>query len=88
MTWTIEFTPNAQKDLKRLLTRDNRRIVDFMEGRVASHPNPRQLAKRLAGQGDEIWRFRVGDYRILAEFHDAILTVAVIEIGHRGKVYR
>nr|WP_245454983.1 type II toxin-antitoxin system RelE/ParE family toxin [Mesorhizobium sp. M9A.F.Ca.ET.002.03.1.2] len=54
----------------------------------SAHPNPRALAKRLTGTKEEAWRFRVGDYRIIAQFQDSRLVVLVVEIGNRREVYR
>jgi mRNA interferase RelE/StbE len=88
MSWAIEFTASSRKDLQRLSTADQRRITDYLQNRVASHENPRALAKRLSGIKEELWRFRVGDYRIIAQFHQRQLIVLVMEIGHRGDVYR
>lgn len=88
MTWRVEFTPRAEKDIERLSTRDQRRILEFLTQRVSAHPNPRALAKRLTGTKEEVWRFRVGDYRIITQFQDSRLVVLVVEVGNRREVYR
>jgi mRNA interferase RelE/StbE len=86
--WTIEFTANARKQLKRLALTDQRRITDFLLERAASHENPRALAKRLTVPDDELWRFRVGDFRIVARSVDQKLEITVVTVGHRREVYR
>jgi mRNA interferase RelE/StbE len=86
--WAIEFTPKARKELKRLALTDQRRIADFLTERAASHENPRALAKRPTVPDDELWRFRVGDFRITARFADQKLEITVITVGHRREVYR
>ena len=88
MTWTIEFTPKARKDIARLQVRDQRRIADFLNLRAASYDNPRLLAKRLTAVNEELWRFRVGDFRIIVQFQDNHLTILVVEVGDRREVYR
>jgi mRNA interferase RelE/StbE len=88
MTWRVEFTPRAEKDIERLSTKDQRRILEFLTQRVSAHPNPRALAKRLTGTKEEAWRFRVGDYRIITQFLDSRLVVLVVEVGNRREVYR
>ncbi|MEZ2330378.1 type II toxin-antitoxin system RelE/ParE family toxin [Mesorhizobium sp. RCC_202] len=88
MTWRVEFTPRAEKDIERLSTKDQRRILDFLNQRVSAHPDPRALAKRLTGTREETWRFRVGDYRIITQFQDSRLVVLVVEVGNRREVYR
>ncbi|TIM47652.1 MAG: type II toxin-antitoxin system RelE/ParE family toxin [Mesorhizobium sp.] len=81
MNWRVEFTRQAEKDIERLSTKDQRRILEFL-------PNPRALAKRLTATKQEAWRFRVGDYRIIAQFEDSRFVVLVVEVGNRREVYR
>ena len=88
MTWTIEFTRAARKDLREISVPDRERIISFLEERVAEHPDPRSLAKRLAGGDQERWRFRVGSYRIIASIEDRVLLITVITVGHRREIYR
>jgi mRNA interferase RelE/StbE len=85
---TIEFTANARKQLKRLALTDQRRISDFLLERAASHENPLALAKRLTVPDDELWRFRIGDFRIIARFVGQKLEITVISVGHRREIYR
>jgi mRNA interferase RelE/StbE len=87
--WTIEYAVSAQKPMRRLAPQVRRRIRDFLSTRVASLDNPRQLGEALQGARlGSLWRYRVGDYRILVEIQDQIVTVLVVGIGHRGEVYR
>ncbi|WP_192243237.1 type II toxin-antitoxin system RelE family toxin [Mesorhizobium silamurunense] len=88
MNWRVEFTPRAVKDIERLSTKDQRRILEFLNQRVSSHPNPKALAKRLTATREEAWRFRVGDYRVIAQFQDSRLIVLVVEVGNRREIYR
>jgi mRNA interferase RelE/StbE len=89
MAWTISFEPSAIKDLDRLTPDVRTRILQFLNDRVAKLDNPRQVGEALTGKKYHgIWKYRVGDYRILAEIKDAVVTVLVVEIGHRREVYR
>ena len=88
MIWTVEFTRDSQRDLKRLALSDQRRIVDFLQERAASHESPRILAKRLTAQKEELWRFRVGDFRVIVRFIDSKMEILVVEVGHRRDIYR
>lgn len=68
---------------------DVRRLRDFLFGRVALLDDPRQIGQAL--QGNELghlWRYRVGDFRVLCEIRDNRLVILVVEIGHRREVYR
>lgn len=64
-----------------------RRIVDFMDMRIAVLADPRQTGKSLKGELGEFWRYRVGDYRILCEIRDDELVILAAIIGHRREVY-
>jgi mRNA interferase RelE/StbE len=88
MTWRVEIEPRAKKELSRLDVSDQRRIIDFLEGRVAVHPNPITLATRLTTTKEDLWRFRVGDHRIIVKFIGRRLLILVVRIGHRGDIYR
>jgi mRNA interferase RelE/StbE len=89
LAWTIEFTEDARKSLRSMDRNVARRIVSFLEERIAIRENPRSAGKALLGKKYENqWRYRVGDYRIIAEIKDATVTILVVEIGHRREVYR
>jgi mRNA interferase RelE/StbE len=84
---TIEYAESARKQLRKLDKSDARGIVDFMDERVASD-DPRRLGKALKGPLGDLWRYRVGDFRIICEIQDGVLTVLVLQIGNRREVYR
>lgn len=89
MAWTIEISDVAEKSLKKASSSDAKRIADFLYRRVLALDNPRQLGQGLQGSklGD-LWRYRVGDFRILCRLQDQRLVILVVEIGHRRDVYR
>ena len=87
MTWTIEYSGRALKSLRKLDKPVARRVVDFMEQRVAVLDNPRTLGKPLKGELGTFWRYRVGDYRVLCDIDNGRLVVLVTIVGHRRKVY-
>jgi mRNA interferase RelE/StbE len=65
-----------------------RRVVDFMDQRVVKLDEPWQIAKPLHGGLRGYWRYRIGDYRVICEIKRDVMTVLVLEIGHRREVYR
>jgi mRNA interferase RelE/StbE len=87
LAWTIEYAESARKQLRKLAKSDARRIVDFMDERVATN-DPRRLGKALKGPLGDLWRYRVGDFRIICEIQDGVLTVLVLQIGNSREVYR
>jgi mRNA interferase RelE/StbE len=64
------------------------RIREYLEQRVANLSDPRQLGNPLKGELASLWRYRVGDYRLICELRDEVLVVLVVRIGHRREVYR
>jgi mRNA interferase RelE/StbE len=85
LAWTIEFDASAAKTFRRLERPVQQRIVRFLRDRIAPSSDPRALGKALRGDLGDIWRYRVGDYRLLCRIEDDVLVVA---IGHRRGIYR
>ncbi len=89
MVWRIEFDEAAKRELARLDRVVARRIVSFLRDRLAVAENPRELGQALKGNSlGSFWKYRVGDYRIIASIEDANITILVLRIGHRRDVYR
>ena len=84
--YTVYVAPAADRDLKKLPDAVQRRIVSAIET-LADDPRP-PGTKKLAGQELNLWRIRVGDYRIVYQIQDERLIVLVVRIGHRGDIYR
>ncbi|BDW57531.1 translation repressor RelE (plasmid) [Escherichia coli] len=87
MVWTINYSDRALKSLRKMDKQNARRIVDFMDLRIAVAADPRKSGRLLKGELGEFWRYRVGDYRILCEIRDDELIILVATIGHRREVY-
>lgn len=88
MAWTIEFLPAAAKELKRLGKAEAARIIATLETRIATLDDPRALGSALTGDLSGLWRWRIGDYRVVARIEDERITILVVRIGHRREVYR
>ena len=86
MVWTIEFLPAAAKELKALDRTVAARIVRTLEERPAT--DPRALGGALVGDHAGLWRWRIGDYRVVARIEDERVTVLVVRVAHRREVYR
>ena len=84
MTYEIEYTGAAARELRQLERRDRVRILDAVD-RLAGDPRPPGCT-RLTGV--DAWRIRVGDYRVIYEIADSKLLVTVVRVGHRREVYR
>lgn len=87
MGWQIELTGAAQKQMKKLGHAEAKRIRDYLRERIQPLEDPRQLGKPLQGQLGELWRYRVGDYRLVAQIEDSRVCILIVRIGHRKDVY-
>jgi mRNA interferase RelE/StbE len=86
--WQVEYSDTAERDLLRLDEPVRARILKYFRERVSNHPDPERLADMLSGPLRGLWRFRIGDYRAICDIQEGRLLVLVLEIGHRGDVYR
>ena len=82
--YEVVLSPKAEKQLDELPTPLRRRITEAVEG-LESKPRPHGV-KKLTG-AENLWRIRVGDYRVVYEIEDAIRVVSVTRVGHRGGFY-
>ncbi|MCH5288817.1 MAG: type II toxin-antitoxin system RelE/ParE family toxin [Treponema sp.] len=82
----VEYSEDVRKQLSKLDNTIKKRILDYMD-EVEKLDNPRSRGKRLVGILRGLWRYRVGDYRILCKIKDDVLEILVVEIGHRRAVY-
>jgi mRNA interferase RelE/StbE len=78
----------VQRQVRKIDPAARQRIREYLEQRVANLGDPRQIGKPLKGELASLWRYRVGDYRLICELRDEALVVLVIRIGHRREVYR
>ena len=83
--YAITFKPSADRELRRLPVDVQKRIVRAVE-LLADNPRPAGVVK-MAGD-ENLWRIRVGTYRIVYEIHDDRLIILVLRVGHRRDVYR
>lgn len=87
MAWTVEWDERAIKEANKLALESRRRIQGFLRDRIATDDNPRRLGKPLVAGKAGLWRYRVGDYRIICRIEDDRVVVLVVAVGHRSKVY-
>jgi mRNA interferase RelE/StbE len=88
MAWKVEVSEEAERQLGKLDRQVAKRIVKFLNERIACLENPRSIGEALHGlKFGEFWKYRVGDYRIVVRIEDKILRVLVVKVGHRREVY-
>ena len=89
MAWLIEIGDDAAKDLRKLDAQVARRITAFLRDRIAVLEDPRSPGEALKGSklGD-FWKYRVGDYRVIADIQDSVVCIEVIRVGNRRDIYK
>ena len=88
MAWTVEIADFAERQLRKLDRPVRDRILDYLHERIEGCKNPRHFGEPLKGGKAGLWRYRVGDYRIICELRDDVLVVLALAVGHRREVYR
>lgn len=88
MAWTIDYADTAKGQLRKLDRQTARRIVDFMDERIAHLADPRRTGKALTGPLGGLWRYRVGDCRVICDISDGALRVLVVQLGKRREICR
>ena len=87
MSWIYKFDQRALKELKKLGKQAQQEIVAYLDERVVNEADPRRFGKDLKADLVGLWRYRVGDFRILCQIVDGELLVLVVAVGHRKDVY-
>ena len=90
MAWTIELHPDAIKQLRALARKDRtmaKRITDYLAD-IEPADDPRARGNGLAGPLTGLWRYRVGDWRVVVDIYDDRMVILALDIEHRSRVYR
>lgn len=85
--WRVVFTEAARKQLRKLDAQAQERIEQYVLHRIAPMEDPRSFGKMLKFDHEGLWRYRVGDYRIICKITDNDITVTVVKVGHRKHIY-
>lgn len=85
--YRVIFTDRAKKEIKKLDKKVSLLILGWIRKHLEECENPRLYGKSLKGNLDNTWRYRVGDYRILAEIKDQEILILVLSVGHRKDIY-
>ena len=88
MRYKLLFSKRALKELKKMDKAVSALIFAWLGKNVDGASDPRAFGKALKGDKKDMWRYRIGDYRVLANIEDENLTIIAIEIGHRRDIYK
>lgn len=87
MAWRIEIDKDVQREMKKLDKQVAKRITAKLR-EVSQLDDPRSMGKGLTGNLAGLWRYRVGDYRIICDIEDGVLLILVVDVAHRREVYK
>ena len=88
MKYTVVFSKEALKDLKKLDKHTAALIIGWVRKNLEGCENPRAHGKGLTANLSGKWRYRVGDYRLLADIQDDKVVIMMLRVGHRSEIYR
>ena len=89
MAWNIEFEHAAEKELDKIESQDAKRILRFLFERIVPAGDPRSFGETLKGSRfGNLWKYRVGDYRLICRIEDQNIRIIIVKIGNRREVYR
>lgn len=87
MKYDVEYSKTVMNTIKKMDSSTSKLIRTWIEKNLINTENPRIKGKALTGDLKGLWRYRVGDYRILAEIQDDKIVILILDIGHRSKIY-
>ena len=87
MKYHVEFTESVYKTLSKLDKYTAKMLINWIKDKLEGVEDPRVYGKALSGNLAGLWRYRVGDWRIIAKLEDDKLVILVLAIGHRREIY-
>lgn len=88
MAWTLRISETARRQFKKLDRSTAQALLRSLNRLLLEVENPRQRGKGLTANRTGLWRYRVGDYRVICDIQDDQLLVLVLQVAHRRDVYR
>ena len=87
MKYKVEYTKQAVKQLKKLDKSTASLIIGWIEKNLVDCENPRLYGKGLVANHRGEWRYRIGNYRLIADIQDEKIVILILSIGHRREIY-
>ncbi|MFT5131854.1 MAG: mRNA interferase RelE/StbE [Gammaproteobacteria bacterium] len=88
MTWTVEWDDKARRELRKLNRSTQGDILRYFRERIMVDDDPRRFGLALVHELQGLWRYRIGDYRVVCQIQDEQLIVLALIVGHRRNIYR
>lgn len=86
--YKVEFSIESANYIRKMDNSARTTLLKWINKNLVNCEDPRVHGKSLTGNKKGIWRYRVGNYRVLCDIQDEVLTILVLEIGHRSKIYK
>ena len=88
MTWKVEWDDKARRELRKLNRSTQGDILRYFREKIMVDDDPRRFGKALRHELHGLWRYRIGDYRVVCQIQDEHLIVLALSVGHRRNIYR
>ena len=88
MSYQVQFSEKARKQIKKLDPTTAKLILGWLRKNLEGCADPRAHGKALTANRRNQWRYRIGDYRVIADIQDDKILILVLEIGHRRDIYK
>lgn len=85
--WKIKYSEKAARELLKIDRQAAKRVKKYLDERIATDEDPRRFGEGLTENLVGLWKYRIGDYRVIVEIQDKQIVVLVLRVGHRSKVY-
>ena len=86
MAWTLRISETAKRQLKKLDRSTAQILLRYLNRVLQEAEDPRQRGKALTANLAGLWRYRVGDFRVICQIQDQALVLPVVKVGHRSDV--
>ena len=87
MSYNVRYEKQTRKTLKKMDKFQSSMIISWIEKNLTGTENPKVHGKGLVGNKSELWRYRVGDYRIIADIQEETVMILIVNFGHRKDIY-
>ena len=86
--YRVEYTEKTLKQLKKMDQNERAYIVGWIKKKLENCTNPRLFGKGLVANHSGEWRYRIGDYRVIADINETTIIILILNIGHRKDIYK
>ena len=87
MQYKVVYEKKAIKNLSKIDKNQQKMIFAWIEKNLVNTKEPKKYGKTLKGNLKEYWRYRVGNYRVLADINDDQIQIIIFNVGHRKDIY-